>query len=247
MTIEILTAYLQAIKQALAKKKKPLALILAGHNGSGKSTLWYCHLADQLQIPLINADRMMLSILPEVDKANALPAWAIQIRDQHESWMLIAQKGVEAFVAQAVEKKVPFAMETVFSHLKLDVNGRVVESKIDKIHQLQKQGYFVLLLFVGLTSKDLSIARVRTRVSSMGHNVAEEKLIHRFPRTQRALTLALEEADATVLVDNSRKVEEAFTLCRAQIKGKILFDLRNRKNEAVPPEIKAWLDVVCPV
>jgi predicted ABC-type ATPase len=245
MTVEILTAYLRAIKQALAKKKRPLALILAGHNGSGKSTLWYRHLAEQLQIPLINADRMMLSILPEVDKANALPAWAVQIRDHHESWMLVAQKGVEAFVAQAVEKKVPFAMETVFSHLKQDANGRVIESKIDKIHQLQKEGYFVLLLFVGLTSKDLSIARVKTRVSSMGHDVAEDKLIHRFPRTQKALKLALEEADATVLVDNSRRVEDAFTLCRAQIKKKILFDLR--KNGAVPPEIKAWLDVVCPV
>lgn len=244
MTVAFLTAYLQAIKQALAKKKRPLALILAGHNGSGKSTLWYRHLADQLQIPLINADRMMLSILPEVDKTKALPAWAIQIRDQHESWMLIAQRGVEAFVAQAIEKKVPFAMETVFSHLKQDVNGRIIESKIDKIHQLQKQGYFVLLLFVGLTSKELSIARVKTRVSSMGHNVDEQKLLHRFPRTQKVVQLALEEADATVLVDNSRKVEEAFTLCRAQLKGTILFDLR--KKGPVPPEIKAWLDVVCP-
>lgn len=38
---------------------KPLAIILAGHNGSGKSTMWYDHLAPQLQLPLINADRMM--------------------------------------------------------------------------------------------------------------------------------------------------------------------------------------------
>ena len=39
--------------------------VLFGHNGSGKSTMWYEHIVDNIQIPLINADRMMLSILPE--------------------------------------------------------------------------------------------------------------------------------------------------------------------------------------
>ena len=43
------------IEQARAETNRPLAVILAGHNGSGKSTLWYEHLADSLQIPLINA------------------------------------------------------------------------------------------------------------------------------------------------------------------------------------------------
>lgn len=45
--------------------KQPLAIVLAGHNGSGKSTMWYDHLADRLKVPLINADRMMLSILTD--------------------------------------------------------------------------------------------------------------------------------------------------------------------------------------
>jgi len=45
-----------------------MAFVLAGHNGSGKSTLWYQRLADQLQIPLVNADRLTLSILPEANK-----------------------------------------------------------------------------------------------------------------------------------------------------------------------------------
>lgn len=44
---------------------KPLAIVLAGHNGSGKSTLWYAKFADALQIPLVNADRLTLSMLPE--------------------------------------------------------------------------------------------------------------------------------------------------------------------------------------
>lgn len=48
-------------------RDKPVAFVLAGHNGSGKSTLWRERLSDALRIPLINADRMMLSILPEPD------------------------------------------------------------------------------------------------------------------------------------------------------------------------------------
>ena len=54
------------VLKAQAESGKPLAIVLAGHNGSGKSTLWYKQLAPTIQIPLINADRMMMSILPEV-------------------------------------------------------------------------------------------------------------------------------------------------------------------------------------
>jgi predicted ABC-type ATPase len=113
-----LTSAVEAIQTAQKRSKKPLAVILAGHNGSGKSTLWYKHLVNQFQIPLINADRMMMSILPEVTKSQPLSQWASSLRDKDPSWMKMAQKGVEAFVAQAMVYKVPFAMETVFSHWK---------------------------------------------------------------------------------------------------------------------------------
>ena len=77
-----LTSAVEAIQTAQKRSKKPLAVILAGHNGSGKSTLWYKHLANQFQIPLINADRMMMSILPEVTKSQPLPQWALYLRDK---------------------------------------------------------------------------------------------------------------------------------------------------------------------
>lgn len=125
---------------------KPLAIVLAGHNGSGTSTLWYDHLADKLQVPLINADRMMLSILPET---RPLPAWATHLRDDDEDWMGVAQKGVQSFVAQAMVQQVPFATETVFSYWQQREDGTFA-SKIDTIRELQQAGYFVLLIFVGL-------------------------------------------------------------------------------------------------
>ena len=63
-TDELILSAVHAIRAEQQRSKKPLAIILAGHNGSGKTTFWYGVLADILQIPLINADRMMLSVLP---------------------------------------------------------------------------------------------------------------------------------------------------------------------------------------
>ena len=229
---------------AQKKSKKPLAIVLAGHNGSGKSTMWYSHLADQLQIPLINADRMMLSILPEVDAGRSLPSWASNLRDKNDSWMGVAQRGVQAFVAQAMAKQVPFAMETVFSHW-VDLGNGQYESKIDQIKQMQAEGYYVILFFVDLTSSQLSIARVNTRVSAGGHDVAINKLTERFPRTQKAISMAAKVADAAILVDNSQEPSKAFSVCRIQMLDQEVYDVRNEPSNA-PLAVLKWINVVSP-
>ena len=234
----------EAAKSILLAQKesgKPLAIVLAGHNGSGKSTMWYDYIVDMFQIPLINADRMMKSILPDVE---TLPVWASNIRDNDKSWMKVAQKGVEIFVAQAMANKVPFAMETVFSHWK-HLGKAKIESKIDLIKQMQDVGYFVLLIFVGLANHGLSEARVQSRFLAGGHNVDRQKLISRFPRTQKAMSIAVSVSDAAILTDNSLTPNEAFTVCRIQMGRREMYDLRNLKNIA-PAPILEWLNVVCP-
>ena len=188
---------------------KHLAVVLAGHNGSGKSTMWYGHLASQIQIPLVNADRIMMSILPPVGPEEHLPDWARMLRDEDEKWMRVAQRGVQAFVAQALSGGVPFAFETVFSHWQQLPDGTFA-SKIDQIRAMQRSGYFVMLFFVGLTDPLLSILRVSTRVAAGGHAVSTDKLISRFPRTQQAVRHATGIADASILIDNSRGYQAGF-------------------------------------
>lgn len=245
-----MTALPEAVETILATQKhsgKPLAVILAGHNGSGKSTMWDKHLADKFQLPLVNADRMMMSILPEpemVAGGRLLPDWASTLRDNNQSWMQVAQKGVEAFVAQAMAHNVPFAMETVFSHWKELGNGEV-ESKIDLIKQMQAANYFVLLLFVGLSSAQLSIARVCTRVATGGHNVDTKKLLDRFPRTQKAIGYATSAADAAILTDNSREPKDAFTVCRVQMGVQEIYDRRSAHGN-LPQAVLEWLDIISP-
>lgn len=204
--------------------------------------MWYRHLADEIQIPLVNADRMMLSILPEPD-GKFLRPWAQHLRDNDQMWMAVAQKGVESFVAQAIAKKVPFAVETVFSFWERQHDGTYA-SKASLIRDLQDAGYFVLLLFVGLADSNLSIGRVSTRTAEGGHDVAFRKLIERFPRTQAAIRNALPIADAVVLVDNSRKTSQAFTPCYVRAKSQVSYDIRAEGNP--PSEISAWLDKVAP-
>lgn len=231
------------INQA-AELRKPLAVILAGHNGSGKSTLWYENLVVDMRMPLLNADRFMLAILPEKETQEQAD-WVVQIRDHNEHWMRVAQQGVQAFMRVAVEEKEPFAMETVFSHWQMRPDGSHA-SKIDNIRALQDAGYFVVLFFVGLTSAEMSISRVKTRVQSGGHGVAGDKLISRFPRTQKAVSAALPVADAAILVDNSLTPDKAFTLCRVQQKERVLFDSRNHPRTQPPKAVLAWMDKVCP-
>ena len=244
-----MTSIAQAVEEVRRKQrrsKKPLAVILAGHNGSGKSTMWLKHLSSEFQIPLVNADRMMLSVLPEPDRSRRLPLWAQELRDTDTSWMAVAQKGVEAFVAQAMSRGVPFAMETVFSHWH-DLGDGKFESKVDLIRQMQSAGYFVLLFFVGLSNVQLSIARVSTRVAEGGHDVDEKRLLKRFPRTQKAIALGSSVADATIFTDNSGSETAAFKVCRIQIRSRAIFDIRKPPNRRPPLAITEWLDVVCPV
>lgn len=242
--MNILAEALAEILRAPAEARKPLGVILAGHNGSGKSTMWRRSLADRLEIPLINADRMMLSILPEAGEDGHLVSWAVRLRDTDQGWMSVAQQGVQAFVGHAMAARVPFAMETVFSYWDQQADGQV-KSKIDLIKDLQAAGYFVLLIFVGLANAEISIMRVNTRVQEGGHGVRELTLRKRFPKTQNAISAALQVADASVLVDNSRTSADAFTVCRVQMGSKLLFDIR-RSNKRPPSVISAWLDVIAP-
>lgn len=114
---------------------RPVAFVLAGHNGSGKSTLWYSRLADSLRIPLLNADRMMMSILPET---SPLPAWAQQLRDDDVRWQVLSQEGVRVFKRLVVDQRMPFPFETVFSHWKA-LPGGGHESKADDIRAMHRE------------------------------------------------------------------------------------------------------------
>jgi predicted ABC-type ATPase len=215
------------LDEAVEGVDKPIAIVLAGHNGSGKSTLWKQRLAPRLQIPLVNADRLTASILPERDpKTGQIPKWAQQLRDDDERWQRLSQDAVKAISHLVMANRMPFATETVFSHWRPRGDG-TFESKADLILELQKAGYYVALIFVGLATPDISALRVRQRWQQGGHNVPSEKIEQRFPRTQKAIGYAAPLADITLMFDNSLDERHAFSLARVQKGARILFDCRD--------------------
>lgn len=243
-----MTAAPPAIEALLASElegeTRPVAVVLAGHNGSGKSTLWYQRLAGQLQIPLVNADRLTMSILPDaVGTPPRVPAWAQTLRDDNQTWHRLAQGGVRLFRELIMKERQSFGFETVFSHWKRRPDGSH-ESKIDDIRGMQRHGYVVVLIFVGLTSAQLSVFRVRNRKLTGGHDVPRDKLLERFPRTQAAIGQASTVADLTLMIDNSLDETAAFQFVRAQRRRRVLFDIRDPAYR-VPPQVLAasapWL------
>jgi predicted ABC-type ATPase len=235
----------ELLSQAISEVDRPVAFVVAGHNGSGKSTLWNERLSQVLEIPLINADRLTASILPERDPdTNLLPQWAQDLRDKDERWQRLSQLGVRAFVSLVMDQELPFAMETVFSHWEERPDGSFYSSKIEEIQNMQAAGYFVVLLFVGLASVDLSALRVQTRLLKGGHDVPRERLIQRFPRTQAAIRTAAPIADMTLMFDNSRDLTHAFSLVRAQRGSAVLYDCRDSSfelDEELVAVASAWL------
>ena len=99
---------------------------------------------------------------------------------------------------------------------------------------MQKAGYFVVLLFVGLQSVEMSIARVASRLAKGGHDVPLDRLRKRFPKTQQAIRHASQIADLTVMFDNSRREKKAFALARAQRKTELLYDCRDLQYKSDP-------------
>ncbi len=153
-------------------------LVLAGPNGAGKSTFHDVYLRG-LGLPLVNADL----IARDLDVADPA-ARARQAAD-------IAEAERRLLIAQGES----FCMETVFSD--------PVGAKLGLLREAQKAGYEVILVFIGLDSPELSLARVLQRVAQGGHDVPDDRLQARFPRVLANLKAAVAFVDLALLLDNS--------------------------------------------
>ncbi len=67
----------------------------------------------------------------------------------------------------------------------------------------RRAGYRVVLHYVSVSSPDQALNRIRNRVMLGGHDVPEEDVRRRFPRSHANLPAALALADLALLYDNS--------------------------------------------
>jgi predicted ABC-type ATPase len=161
---------------------QPVLIFLAGPNGSGKSTFFAEYLA-RLGVPYVNADEIARLLRA------AEPAAASGTIDRR------AFDEAERLRAALLEAGLSFCTETVFSD--------PVGAKLKFLRAARARGFWTVLVFVGVDSAALSIARVGQRVRHGGHDVPNATLQARFPRTLANLRAAIPVVDEAILFDNS--------------------------------------------
>lgn len=156
----------------------PWLIVLAGPNGAGKSTFFDVFLRVR-GFRFVNAD-LIARGLPGADRADV--AYRAARLADIERRALVARGDT-------------FAMETVFSD--------PVGAKLDFLRDARTRGYRLALVYIGLAGAALSRARVIQRVAQGGHDVADDKIRTRLPRSLGNAKQALQFVDAAWVLDNS--------------------------------------------
>jgi predicted ABC-type ATPase len=154
-------------------ERRPLLICIAGPNGAGKSTFFASHLAGS-GLRFVNADEIAREL-------SIGPYQAADIADQIR--------------AQLVERGESFIFETVFSD--------PVGEKLDFLKEVERIGYAVVLMFVGIEDTAMSQVRVSIRAAKGGHDVPSDKLNARYARTMENLRSALMSLSNVNVYDNS--------------------------------------------
>jgi predicted ABC-type ATPase len=165
-------------------------IIIAGANGAGKTTFAREFLPKEAACPVfVNADLIAAGLSPFNPDLAAIAAGRLMLEQMAEH----AKRGES------------FAFETTLS-------GR---SYVRLIRKWRRDGYFVTLLFLGLTSAEEAIARIAERVAQGGHHIPDDVVRRRFAAGLRNFeTLYRQEVDFWQRYDNSGDVpivvEEGF-------------------------------------
>jgi predicted ABC-type ATPase len=153
--------------------RRPIVIAIAGPNGAGKSTFFHSFLASA-GLRFVNADVLAAEMSLEPYAAAGL---------------------ADALRRELLKQQESFVFETVFSD--------PVGDKVGFLEEAARCGYAVVLCFIGLSSPEQSVERVAMRVSQGGHDVANDKLLARYPRTLHNLQAAISRLPHVVIYDNS--------------------------------------------
>ena len=168
-----------AVRRSIAGDK-PVFLLIAGPNGASKSTFSEKRLKP-LGLTCIDPDAV----------AKELFGRFVQNRDE------AVQATVEASLRarkHLLEGR-SIALESVFS----DSKGY----KLGLLEEARRAGFKTVLVFIGVDSPEICIARVQDRVNRGGHDVPDNVIRDRFPRCFANLRKALARIDMALLIDNS--------------------------------------------
>jgi predicted ABC-type ATPase len=169
-------------------------LLFAGPNGSGKSTFTTPEILADFGISpdrYINADDIAHELSREMmNTTQTEREWAAfyEARNRRQTYR---------------NQKISFAFETVFSH----------PSTFLDIQSCRQAGFEIIVVFVTTKNSAINVERVARRFKSGGHDVDPDKIISRYARSMSFLPRIAEEADDTIIYDNSDIIARKF-LCK---------------------------------
>ena len=105
---------------------------------------------------------------------------------------ILAGKAAVNEIRDCLSKNITFTQETTLS-------GKTV---LNTIRQARKQGYYIILYYIGLDSSEESILRIDNRVKKGGHYIPSNTVKHRFSKRFEALKAVLDYCDEVIFYDN---------------------------------------------
>lgn len=133
----------------------PTLYIISGCNGSGKTTSTYSLLPEMLECrQYVNSDEFAKSFSPFDPGAASVKA----------SRMMLQK------VKYLMDRNETFSIETTLA----------TRTLLKMATKAQAKGYSVVILYFWLSSPQLAIQRVRSRVAAGGHNIPEEVIKRRY-------------------------------------------------------------------
>jgi predicted ABC-type ATPase len=155
--------------------EQPAFWIVAGINGAGKSTATKSGLYGTCLNPDASAKKI----------------------ERVVRWPLLANYAavvyLERVVASSIAIEKSVSVETVLS----------TQKYLRHVRRAKELGFTVGMAYIALASVELSIERVRERVLAGGHDVPEDKIRERWPRTLDNLAVFAPLLDELHVYDNS--------------------------------------------
>lgn len=204
----------------MSMERPPRLYVIAGVNGAGKSSIAGATFR-ALGSDYFNPDeaaRRLMAVNPALSqKAVNSAAWRQGVR----------------LLRRAIEERLDFAFETT-------LGGNTITHLLA---QAAAKGGEIHIWYVGLSSPELHLARVRARVSRGGHDIPETDIRRRYEHSRLNLIALLPHLTAVRIHDNSKEADPA----AEKVPLPVLVLQMERSEILGPPDLSCTRDWAKPI